>query len=93
MKRRDILKGLGLASALPLVAPAAAWAQGGWPSRTLTMIVPFPPGGQADLAARRSRPRWRRSWGSRSWSKIAAAPGAPWATPPSRAQNRTGTLS
>ena len=52
MKRRDILKGLGLASALPLVAPAAAGAQGGWPTRTLTMIVPFPPGGQADLAAR-----------------------------------------
>ena len=52
MKRRDILKGLGLASALPLVAAAAAWAQGGWPTRTLTMIVPFPPGGQADLAAR-----------------------------------------
>src|ERR687893_740675 len=27
-------------------------AQQRWPTRTLTMIVPFPPGGQADLAAR-----------------------------------------
>jgi tripartite-type tricarboxylate transporter receptor subunit TctC len=52
MKRRDILKGLGLASAIPLFGPVAASAQGGWPTRTLTMIVPFPPGGQADLAAR-----------------------------------------
>jgi tripartite-type tricarboxylate transporter receptor subunit TctC len=52
MKRRDILKGLGLASTIPLFGPATASAQGGWPTRTLTMIVPFPPGGQADLAAR-----------------------------------------
>lgn len=35
---------------LPLLAgPARAQ---GWPERPLTMIVPFPPGGQADLAAR-----------------------------------------
>jgi tripartite-type tricarboxylate transporter receptor subunit TctC len=50
MKRRDVLKGLGLASALPLIGRASA--QGTWPTRTITMIVPFPPGGQADLAAR-----------------------------------------
>jgi tripartite-type tricarboxylate transporter receptor subunit TctC len=50
MKRRDVLKGLGLVSALPLIGPASA--QGAWPTRTITMIVPFPPGGQADLAAR-----------------------------------------
>ncbi len=50
MRRRDVLKGLGLASALPLVGRASA--QVTWPTRTITMIVPFPPGGQADLAAR-----------------------------------------
>ncbi len=27
-------------------------AQSTWPSRTITLVVPFPPGGQADLAAR-----------------------------------------
>jgi tripartite-type tricarboxylate transporter receptor subunit TctC len=52
MKRRDILKGLGVAPVLPLLGGIGAWAQGNWPTRTITMIVPFPPGGQADLAAR-----------------------------------------
>jgi len=40
---------------LPLAQAAlagAASAQGAWPARTITMIVPFPAGGQADLAAR-----------------------------------------
>jgi tripartite-type tricarboxylate transporter receptor subunit TctC len=36
--------------ALPLVG--AAHGQPSWPSQNLVMIVPFPPGGQADLAAR-----------------------------------------
>lgn len=53
MHRRQILKGLGAASALAMGAPfARAVAQSDWPARTVTMIVPFPPGGQADLAAR-----------------------------------------
>jgi tripartite-type tricarboxylate transporter receptor subunit TctC len=52
MKRRDVLKALGLAPALPLLGGSGARAQGAWPTRTITMIVPFPPGGQADLAAR-----------------------------------------
>ncbi|WP_088344612.1 MULTISPECIES: tripartite tricarboxylate transporter substrate binding protein [Rhodomicrobium] len=53
MHRRDILKGLGAASALAAGAPfARAAAPADWPTRTVTMIVPFPPGGQADLAAR-----------------------------------------
>jgi tripartite-type tricarboxylate transporter receptor subunit TctC len=46
MRRRD------LALSLPLLAlPGVARAQA-WPTRPITMIVPFPPGGQADLAAR-----------------------------------------
>jgi tripartite-type tricarboxylate transporter receptor subunit TctC len=54
MNRRELLKA---AAALPL-APAmlsnSAFAQSAppYPSRNITMIVPFPPGGQADLAAR-----------------------------------------
>src|SRR4029079_16469809 len=46
---------LKTAAALPLVPTAlsgVAFAQGPYPARNVTMIVPFPPGGQADLAAR-----------------------------------------
>ena len=58
MNRRQFLKG---AVSLPALSPAAALspgflgdaaAQAAWPTRHITMIVPFPPGGQADLAAR-----------------------------------------
>src|SRR5436190_13395386 len=50
MDRRDVLRA---AAALPLL-PAlsnSAFAQA-YPARNVTMIVPFPAGGQADLAAR-----------------------------------------
>src|SRR6201996_3503937 len=52
MNRRELLK---IAAVLPLaqaVGPRGARAQGGDPNRNVTMIVPFPAGGQADLAAR-----------------------------------------
>src|SRR5882672_11176578 len=52
MNRRELLKA---AAALPLAQTAlsnVAFAQSPYPSRNITMIVPFPPGGQADLAAR-----------------------------------------
>lgn len=38
--------------ALPALLPGAALAQASWPSRPLRIIVPFPPGGLADLLAR-----------------------------------------
>src|SRR5260370_9908153 len=52
MNRRELFKA---AVALPLAQSAlsnAVFAQGPWPTRNITMIVPFPAGGQADLAAR-----------------------------------------
>src|ERR1700745_3141476 len=52
MNRRQLLK---TAAALPLAQAGltrGALAQGGYPNRNITMIVPFPAGGQADLAAR-----------------------------------------
>ena len=52
MNRRDLLKA---ASALPLLSaarPSSAMVAMGWPAHTISMIVPFPAGGQADLAAR-----------------------------------------
>src|ERR1700689_5062748 len=52
MNRRELLKA---AAVLPLAQAALAdpaSAQDAWPARNITMIVPFPAGGQADLAAR-----------------------------------------
>src|SRR5512142_1966316 len=52
MNRRELLK---VAATLPLLQaarPVSGLAQSAWPTHTVTMIVPFPAGGQADLAAR-----------------------------------------
>ena len=54
MDRRKFLTralGLPLASTYRARSPAPVLAQA-WPTRNITMIVAFPPGGQADLAAR-----------------------------------------
>lgn len=48
MNRRTLL---GAAAGIPAFA-AGARAQADFPSRPMTMVVAFPPGGQADLAAR-----------------------------------------
>ena len=47
MKRRSTLL-----ACLLLSVTSMAFAQGAWPVRTITMVVPFPPGGLADLVAR-----------------------------------------
>ena len=55
MNRRRFLKNaIWIAvspAALPLIG-AKAVGQPSWPTRNLMMVVPFPPGGQADFAAR-----------------------------------------
>lgn len=50
MQRRTTLT--ALLGALLAGAPMLASAQADWPTRPITMIVPFPPGGLADLVAR-----------------------------------------
>ena len=51
MKRNTLLKSTLLASLLLSGTPWLA-AQTAWPTHAITMIVPFPPGGLADLVAR-----------------------------------------
>ncbi|MCO6417459.1 hypothetical protein JYK14_14995, partial [Siccirubricoccus sp. KC 17139] len=47
--RRPLLAALALS---PLALPALARAQTAWPSRPVTLIVPYPPGGSSDNVAR-----------------------------------------
>jgi tripartite-type tricarboxylate transporter receptor subunit TctC len=49
MDRRTLLKSI---AAAPLLQSLPALAQADWPQRNITIVVPFPAGGQADLAAR-----------------------------------------
>ncbi|WP_426959134.1 Bug family tripartite tricarboxylate transporter substrate binding protein [Muricoccus radiodurans] len=48
MLRRHVLLG----SAAALATPSLLRAQGAWPQRPITIVVPFPPGGSNDLLAR-----------------------------------------
>ncbi|HUR89764.1 MAG TPA: tripartite tricarboxylate transporter substrate binding protein [Ramlibacter sp.] len=51
MHRRTLL-GAARAALLTAALPLAALAQGSYPNKPITMIVPFPPGGVADTVAR-----------------------------------------
>jgi tripartite-type tricarboxylate transporter receptor subunit TctC len=51
MHRRKFLQGTLAAPLVSALAASTSRAQS-WPTRNITMIVAFPPGGQADLAAR-----------------------------------------
>ena len=51
MKRRTLFESVAMATLLASTMGLAA-AQNAWPARAITMVVPFPPGGLADLVAR-----------------------------------------
>ena len=51
MQRKTLFKAFTVAGILLAGATLAA-AQNAWPTRAITMVVPFPPGGLADLVAR-----------------------------------------
>ena len=85
--RRTVLKGVAslpfasaLTGPLTILAAPAVIAQDGWPKGNITMIVPFPPGGQADLAARPVAEGLQRVL--KTTIVVENRGGAPWATRP-----------
>ena len=66
LARRDVLRLAASAAALPLL-PGLARAQA-YPSRPITMVVPFPAGGPTDVIARTIAERMRNSLGQTAYS-------------------------
>lgn len=52
MNRRTVLKTLGFAAGLPMLSSARATSTAPYASRPIRLVVPYPPGGVTDVAAR-----------------------------------------
>ncbi|MCW5592631.1 MAG: tripartite tricarboxylate transporter substrate binding protein, partial [Burkholderiales bacterium] len=60
--RGRIVAALALLAPLALLQAPVAWAQS-FPSKSVKIVVPFPPGGGADTLARIMSPHLAKAWG------------------------------
>ncbi len=79
MDRRQILKLAGSSAVLGLGATKVSADTDEFPSRPITMIVPFPPGGVADAVGRPVAEALGRILKQAVWWRIARALAAVWA--------------
>lgn len=62
--RRTLLKSIG-ATAAAVTLPSGVLAQQQYPARPITLVVPFPPGGSVDVAARAFADAFSKSLGAK----------------------------
>jgi tripartite-type tricarboxylate transporter receptor subunit TctC len=64
MARRALKRAIAaIGGALLFVAGAAAWSQGSYPAKPIRLIVPWPPGGGADVISRMLSPKLSEALG------------------------------
>jgi tripartite-type tricarboxylate transporter receptor subunit TctC len=61
--KTSTIRRLCLAAGLAALLPAAAFAQGSYPSQPLKLVVPYPAGGATDALARTIAQKLQESWG------------------------------
>ena len=81
------------AAAMVLAVLATGDARAAWPERTVTIIVPFPPGGPNDLLGRLLAAELAPKLGQSSLSRTASVRSAILGLPPARAPCPTVTPS
>ncbi|MFC4201452.1 Bug family tripartite tricarboxylate transporter substrate binding protein [Candidimonas humi] len=60
--RRRML-GASAALLLPMLLPASGWAAGSYPSKAVTLVVPYTPGGPTDIVGRALGQALSQKWG------------------------------